>query len=268
MIDLHIHSTISHDGKASLREHCQKAIELGLKEAGFAEHLDLNNVDPHAGLHDYKRYQAEIEQARREFPALAVRMGVEASFMPQGQKTIRDFLEGKEYDYVLAAVHMVEGGKYTVSEEGPCRDFFSRRSAKECYEEFFELTLAAVKSGLFDAVAHLDVINRYGLTICPDWEWRLFYGLIRRIFERMTKRGMALEINTSGFRQTPGRPYPDRDLLKLYRELGGQMITIGSDAHKIENLASGVPQALKMARELGFSRVVTFERRNPKWLKI
>jgi histidinol-phosphatase (PHP family) len=84
----------------------------------------------------------------------------------------------------------------------------------------------------------------------------------------MIKRQMALEINTSGFRQSPGRTYPDQELVRLYRELGGKMISIGSDAHRADDLGSGCWQALSMAQKIGFDRVVSFERRQMQWIEI
>jgi histidinol-phosphatase (PHP family) len=268
MMDLHVHSTISHDGQASIRDYCLQARELGITELGFSEHLDLFPGDPHFGLHDYERYLAEVREARAEFPELKIRMGVEATFLPEIRKELQEYLEGKDYDYVLAAVHLLEGGRVTVSEESGCTELFSRREAADCYEEYFELTLEAVRSGLFDGLAHLDLINRYGLGYCPDWEWTACYGLIRRTFEGMLKRGMALEINGSGFRSQPARSYPDQDLIRFYRELQGEAVTVGSDAHKLEDLGGGIGQGLAILKYLGFARLTTFERRNPLWVEI
>ncbi len=266
MMDLHLHSAISHDGKAAIREICRKAQELGLSELGFTEHLDLYPKDPHFGLHNYAQYREEIAEARKEFPQLLIRMGVEATYLPSIRKELQDYLAGREYDYVLGAVHLVEGGGTTVSEEKGCRDLFQNRDAPSCYREYFELTLELVRSGLFDAVAHLDLINRYGLDYYPGaWDWQNFYGLIRRIYEGMIKRGMALEVNTSGLRQPLNRPFPDQDLIEFYRELEGKMVTVGSDAHRLENLGCGIGQTLSLLRHLGFSQVVSFERREPKW---
>jgi len=268
MIDLHIHSLISHDGKASIRENCLKAREIGLNEIGFSEHLDLFPSDPHFGKHDYEQYREEILNARKEFPDLKIRMGVEATYLPAIRKELQDYLADKEYDYVMGAVHLVKNGELSISEEDGCREFFSKKPAEDCYQEYFELILEAVRSGLFDAIAHLDIINRYGVDYCPDWEWQSCYGLIRRIFEGMIKRGIALEINSAGLRQSPNRTYPGQGLLEFYRELEGEMITLGSDAHKLENFGFGIGQAWNLARVLGFTKVVSFERRIPQWVEI
>ena len=268
MLDLHIHSALSHDAEPTIREYCERARETGMMELGFAEHLDLSPTDPHCGKHDYQKYRAEIAEARREFPELKIRMGVEATFLPSDKKVFMEYLDGKEYDYVLGAVHLLENVAANISEEEPCREYFSRKDAEQCYAEFFELTLELVKSGIFDALAHLDIINRFAVNYAPNWEWRPYYGMLRRIFEGMIKRQMALEINTSGWRQAPGRPFPETELVRLYRELGGKMVCIGSDAHRLEHLGCGCGRALELARELGFSQVVTFERRNMIWITI
>ena len=263
MIDLHIHSKISHDGENSILEYCQKAQQIGLKEIGFCEHLDLFPLDPHFDQHNYEQYLNEIQTARKEFPQLNIRMGVEVTYLPAIKKDIQKFLEDKEYDFVLGAIHLVEDGSFTVSEPEPARDYFSFKDPKACYEHYFELVLDAVKSGLFDGIAHLDLINRYGLNYFPDWEWRLFYGLLRRIFEGMMKRQMVLEVNTGGWRQLPSRPYPEPEVLKLYRELGGELITIGSDAHSLKELGFGFKKAIAILCELGFQSLASFEKRFP-----
>jgi histidinol-phosphatase (PHP family) len=268
MIDLHVHSTVSHDAKSTIDEHCAAALEKGLVEIGFSEHLDLCPTDKHCGLHDYARYKSEIESARKKFPGLKIRMGVEVSFLPADLAAVAAFLSGKDYDYALAAIHLVADGKFTVSEREPCLAYFATKTPEECYREYFGIALAAVRSGLFDGLAHLDIINRYGLEVEPEWEWRSYYAVLREIFEGVIKRNIALEINTSGYRQQPCRPYPDKDVIKLYRELGGNMITVGSDAHNTDNLGSGVPQAIKLAQSLGFKQLTSFERRVPQCLEL
>jgi len=268
MIDLHLHSHHSHDGEGEIADFCQRALELGLVEIGFLEHLDLYPLDPHFGLHNYERYLEEIERARRDFPELKIRMGVEVTYLPGIRKEIQEFLEDKDYDYVIGAVHLVEDGSFTVSEPEPARDFFSTRSPKECYEHYFELVLDATRSGLFDGIAHLDLVNRYGLNYYPDWQWQRFYGVLRRIFEGMIKRQMALELNLSGWGQLPARPYPEPSLLSFFQELGGELIYLGTDAHQPEQLGAGINPAIKLLKELGIKKLVSFEKRRVSWVSL
>ena len=268
MIDLHIHSQLSHDGKAKIKNYCEQAQKLDIKEIGFCEHLDLFPNDPHFGLHNYRIYQEEIERARQQYPNLKIRMGVEVTYLPEIEKEIAEYLENKDYDYILGAVHLVDDGNNTISEQEPAQLYFSRKSAEECYQGYFELALKSVKSGLFDGIAHLDLINRYGLNYFPDWEWRFHYGIIRRIFEGIIKRGMALEVNSSGLRELPKRAYPEKDLVKLYQELGGEIITIGSDAHSVEFLGAGLEELIQGLKALGVSRLASFERRNVQWIEL
>jgi len=268
MIDLHIHSQLSHDGKAEIKDYCEQALNLGIKELGFCEHLDLFPKDPHFGIHNYQLYKREMEKAREHYPNLKIRMGLEVTYLPEIEKEIREYLENKDYDYILGAVHLVDEGNSTISEQEPAQLYFGRKEKEECYQGFFELVLRAVKSGLFDGIAHLDLVNRYGLNYFPDWEWRFHYGIIKRIFEGIIKRGMALEINSSGLRELPKRPYPEKDLVKLYQELGGEIITIGSDAHSPEFLGAGLAEVIQELKSLGFSRLSSFERRNPQWIEL
>lgn len=157
MLDMHVHSLISHDAESSIRDYCEQASKAGVVEIGFAEHLDLCQADPHCGLHDYEKYREEILAGRKDFPALKLRMGVEVSCLPSVRKEILEYLSGKDYDFILGAAHLVRED-VTVSEPDGCREFFAKDGAEECYREFFELTLELVKSGLFDGLAHLDII--------------------------------------------------------------------------------------------------------------
>ena len=111
MIDLHLHSHHSHDGEGEIADFCQRALELGLVEIGFLEHLDLYPLDPHFGLHNYERYLEEIERARRDFPELKIRMGVEVTYLPGIRKEIQETICLRSYllrqlEIFLSLIHI------------------------------------------------------------------------------------------------------------------------------------------------------------------
>jgi hypothetical protein len=126
---------------------------------------------------------------------------------------------------------------------------------------FVDAAPARVKEVM--AECHLDLVQRYGVHHLKEFEFSRWYGQLRRILEGLIKREMALEINSSGLRQSPQSPYPSRAILKLFRELGGQLITLGSDAHQPVHLADGLEQCLELARNLGGFQVVSFQNRLP-----
>jgi histidinol-phosphatase (PHP family) len=263
--DFHVHTALSHDGSGSVLEYCERAVELQVREIGFCEHVDLDQHDPTFGLHDYERYRAEIEEARARYGArLTLRMGAEVGFVPRICAEIRDFLNEHRYDFVIGSVHAIADGRAGVSDEYEALETFARHSYLDAYYEYFELARELVVSGLFDVMGHLDLVRRFGAHHeTGPVEWGNFYGTLRRLFEGMIKRQMALELNTSGLRQPPRSTYPGRDLIRLYHELGGQTVTLGSDAHEPAFLASGIPAALDLARDFRL-RPVSFHERLPQ----
>jgi histidinol-phosphatase (PHP family) len=266
LMDLHVHSSFSHDGQGTIADYCRRAEELGLWGVGFCEHLDLDEMDPLCGMHDYEAFRAAIEDARACFGGrLRIRMGVEVGYLLRIEKEIAAYLETHPYDYVIGSVHTIFENA-GISSEYEALETFARHEFWEAYEEYFAAVLSLVRSGLFDVVGHLDLIERFGVNYRrEEMDRGRLYGIVTRIFEGMTLRRMALEVNASGLRQQPCSTYPGRKLLALYRELGGGMVTLGSDAHEPGLLASGIREAESLARSLGLEPV-SFCDRQPESL--
>lgn len=266
--DFHVHTSLSHDGQGTVMEYCEQAASLHMKAVGFCEHVDLDPRDFVSGQHDYERYRAEVEEARERFgDRLIIRMGAEVGYVPEIHHEIKKFLETHPYDFVIGSVHSINEGS-GISDEYEAVETFARMEVMEAYSVYFETVRQMVVAGLFDAVGHLDLINRYGVNYLPDrLSWGRFYGCLRRIFEGTIKRDMALEVNASGLRQAPQATYPPREILQLYREVGGEQVMIGSDAHSVKDLGAGVPAALKLTRDLGLNPFVCFKDRQPEEIK-
>jgi len=255
--DFHVHSSVSHDGSGTVMEYCERAVERHMRAIGFCEHVDLDERDITSGHHDYEAYRSAVDEARARFDGeLQVRMGAEVGFIPRIKDDIRAFLKERDYDCVVGSVHTIADGMAGVSEEYEALETFARHELMDAYHEYFDTVRQMVVTGLFDVVGHLDLIQRYGVKyLTGPLEWGQFYGVLRRIFEGVVKRQMAVEINSSGLRQNPESTYPPRQLLQLYREVDGEAVILGSDAHQPGDLGSGIPAAARLARELGLAHV-------------
>jgi histidinol-phosphatase (PHP family) len=167
-------------------------------------------------------------------------------------------------------VHLVEDGQEwaMISEEGKCEGYFAQRSVCEAYQPYFAEVRRAVESGLFDLIGHFDIAKRYGVRCYGPFDLSLFAAEVRESLELAVERGVGLEINTSGLRQAPHETYPGLEVLRWYRELGGRILTIGSDAHLVKDLGKGISDALDLAREAGFEAITLFEKREPRQLRI
>jgi len=270
VIDLHIHSTCSADGGASIADYARRARELGVGEVGLCEHADFDPRDRSYRYLDLARYDREMAAGRAAAPQIRLRQGVEITYQANLEAEIRAWLAGKGWDYVIASVHLVDydDGWAMVSEPSAVEAYFGRHSQRQAYLPYFEELLRAARSGLGNVLGHLDLVKRYGAAHFGRFEPTSFADEIRAVLRAAVEAGVGLEINTSGLRQAPGEPYPGLAVLRWYRELGGEILTVGSDAHRVEHLAASTDQALALALAAGFTAITTFEARVPQWITI
>jgi histidinol-phosphatase (PHP family) len=270
LLDLHVHSTCSADGASSIPGYARRAAALGLAEVGFCEHADFDPRDRSYGYLDLERYDREIAAGRAAAPGVRLRQGVEITYQASLEAEIRTWLAARTWDTVVASVHLVDyaDGWAIVSEPGAVEGYFASHSQRQAYIPYFEELLRAVRSGLGDVVGHLDLVKRYGAGHYGRFDPADFRDAIRAVLRAAVDGGVGLEINTSGLRQPPGEPYPGLAVLRWYRELGGEILTIGSDAHHVDHLGYGLVDALALARAAGFRAITTFEARQPRWIDL
>ena len=264
-VDFHVHTGMSHDGSGTVMEYCELAVDNGMKAVGFCEHVDLDPQDFVSGQHDYEEYRRSVEEARARLGhSIQIMMGAEVGFVPRISEDILQYLKEHQYDYVVGAVHTVFDGESGISDEYDALEAFARHDLWALYENYFDTVAEMVTSGLFDVVGHLDLVQRFGCQkLEEDVQWGRFYGVLRRIFEGAVKRQMPVEINTSGLRQHPQSTYPCKEILKIYKELSGEAVMLGSDAHKPTDLGAGIPAAVRLARELGLDPSFSLKDRLP-----
>lgn len=268
--DLHIHSTLSADGRSSIADDAARAASLGLADVGFCEHADFDPRDRSYRTLDCARYDREIEAARAALPAVRLRQGVEFTYQSGLETEIRAWLAGHPWDYVVASVHLVDypDGWALISERESSLAYFSTRSEREAYVPYFDELLRAARSGLGDLLGHLDLVKRYGTVAYGPFAPARFEEEVRTVLRAVVEAGMGLEVNTSGLRQGPAETYPGLTVLRWYRELGGEILAVGSDAHHVDELGAGHIEALDLARAAGFRAIATFEGRKPQWIAI
>lgn len=252
MIDSHVHSVHSGDSAAGLREMCARAVEIGLSEIAFTEHLDFTPTDISYKALSYPVWLAEVNALREVFEGrLVIRAGVEVDYQDRYRSQIEDYLSTHEFDYILGAAHYVDG---VIMEDHHL--YFPGKDVRDAYLPYFEAAHAAVESGLFDVLAHLDLCKRHGVRYYGPFRLDVFHAEVEGILKSVVQRNMAIEINTSGLRKSPGEPHPAIETLRLYKSLGGSVVTAGSDAHRPEHLGFGLQTAYNLAGQAGL-RVVS-----------
>jgi len=270
LVDLHVHSTCSADGRSSIADHARCAADLGLAEVGFCEHVDFDPRDRGYSYLDPACYAREVAAAQAAMPGLRLRRGIEITYQGCREDEIRAWLAAPAWDLVVASVHLLDvaGGWTIVSEARTSAAYFAARTRREAYLPYFEELLRAVRSGLGDVLGHLDLVKRYGVAHYGPFDPNAFRDEIGAVLQTAVESGVGLEINTSGLRQSPGEPYPSLPVLRWYRELGGEILTVGSDAHHAGDLGAGVAEALNLARAAGFRAIASFEARQVQWIDL
>ena len=270
LVDLHVHSTCSADGMSSITDYARCAAALGLAEVAFCEHVDFDRRDRDYGFFDAARYDRELAAARAAESRVRLHQGVEITYQSALDDEIRAWLGRDPWDYIVASVHMIDyaDGWAMISEPRTARAYFAHHSQRQAYIPYFQEVLRAVESGLGDVVGHVDLVKRYGVTYYGPFEPTSFEDEIRAVLQAAIEGGVGLEINTSGLRQLPGECYPDPAVLRWYREMGGEILAVGSDAHAAADLGLGVADAIGLAQALGFRAIAAFEARQLRWIDL
>ncbi len=273
IIDCHTHSTNSPDGESPAEEMIKKAIEKDLSAYALTDHCEVNrwfSID-HYGLepNEYDTYDfgRDFERSMQENTALKEKYSEKINFIcgiELGQAPF-DFglsdaiVSDKRLDFVIGSIHQVM----------PYDDFafidYAKKAVGPLLELYYENVYKLCKWNKFDVLGHLTYPLRY---IEGDKGIKVHEEIIRKSFKVLIENGKGIEINTSGLRQAYGKTFPDIYWLKIFREMGGKIISVGSDAHRSADLGKGVKEGAELAAEAGFEYLCYFKERKPNFIKI
>ena len=246
--DLHLHTRFSIDSRAEPRDYCLRAVQRGYGAICFTDHVDFERSDPGYGHFSYDRCRRAVAACREEFRGrLVVGFGAEIDYHHAWESDIRAFLRDRDFDYVLGGVHYLDDRVLVMREE-----HFAGKDQRLAYEEYFAEVARLARSGLCQGVAHFDMIKRMGSRLYGPYDARAYQDILMPIIGAMLEAGLALEINLSGYRHGLGGPLPGLDLLEMYREAGGRLVTIGSDAHRASDSCPDLPEIWRYVEERGF----------------
>jgi len=238
---------------------CKKAIINGLKGIIFTEHLDYGFPDEDYRDPPMKDYTAMIDTLRHAYPELCIGKGIEIGYQSGVIEMNKAFLDLYPFDFVISSVHTLGGLDLYDT-------YFEGREKEQVYIAYLQEVLASVKNFQnYDVVAHLGYIRRY--SPYPDFSMRFsdYTDLIDAILKQIISDGKGLDVNTSGYRmgykRNLGTSIPDLDILLRYKQLGGEIITIGSDAHKAGDVGSHFGECVEELNDLGFRHAFFFSNR-------
>ncbi len=263
--DTHMHSEYSGDSEASQESMIQSAVQKNLDGICFTDHLDLDFPgDSNVFLLDLPSYTASVqilqEKYRHTFPVL---LGIELGLQPHLAKKHTDLLDRYPFDFVIGSSHLVHGG------DPYYPDFYIGRDEDDCYLEYFNSILENIQSfDGFDVYGHIDYIVRYGPTRNKNYSYKKFRDVIDEILKLLILKGKGIEINAGGFKYGLGHPNPTEEIIIRYRELGGEIITIGSDAHSPEYVAFDFEKVASILKMAGFRYFTVFKQRKPTFIAL
>lgn len=253
--DYHLHTCFSDDSPAPMEDMVRRAIALGLDEICFTEHVDYGIKTE--GNCDYDACLAELNRMRTLYgDRITLRFGIEFGVQTHTADQYREDAARYPFEFIIMSCHQVQDREF-------CTGDFQRGRTQEAYQTAYyqEILDCTREYRDYSVLGHLDMIKRYDP--CGAYPDEKILPLAEAIFRQVIRDGKGIEVNTSCFRYGLADLTPSRRLLTLYRDLGGEILTLGSDAHEPRHLADRIPEVRESLKEMGFRTFCTYEKREP-----
>ncbi len=266
--DFHMHSNFSGDSEALMEEMVQKALSLGLTHICITEHYDPDYVylPGKEGMFELNTdsYLYELLKLREKYKGkISVGFGVELGLQPHLKRPLAIYSKAYDFDFIIGSSHICN------HKDPYYPAFFENRSEDDAHREYFESVLECVKTlPYFDVYGHLDYVVRYGPSKDLQYSYAKHSDILDDILRALIENEKGIELNTGAFRSGLSQPNPSADIIRRYRELGGEIITVGSDAHTASQIASDFDKACDILKTCGFRYYCIFQSRMPEYFKL
>jgi len=259
---MHVHTSDSPDADIPAWQLARRGYESNLSAIGFVAHVDLDPEDYCYGGFSAQNYDESINRAKAESEGrLLIMKGLEVGEPHLYEEQVKNLVDYSDYDFITGALHSVSGEGMILGAEA-----YAGGNPLDIVEQYFLETLLLVSTSDIDILAHLGLFRRglalAGLDYTFD-ETKLWPETVRKILETMIDRNIALELNTAGLRRIENTTYPTPQILEMFWEMGGRMVTIGSDSHREPHIFFGLDKGRELLLEKGFTTTLTFNRRVP-----
>jgi len=265
--DTHVHTNFSPDSTASPESMADAAITQGLKTLVFTDHCDIdypNIPDPDMFLLKKAQYFETLRDLREAYKnKLEILIGVEIGLAANQAEAITTFADGEPFDFVIGSSHVVYG------KDPYLPGYFDEMSEREGYELYFRSiaeNTQAIKC--YNVYGHLDYVVRYGPNKDRDYHPYDYLDIFDPALKTIIADGKGIELNTGGWTRGLNQAHPHFDLLKRYRELGGELITVGSDAHSPRSVGYGFDRAADLLKNAGFKYYAVFKAQKPHYFPL
>ena len=268
--DYHVHSAYSDDSEYPLEQVIRDAVAMGMDEICLTDHVDYGiKVDwdedgeiPYYGSRprmnvDYPHYMAQLHELQQRYgDCIRIKIGLEFGMQTHTIPRYRALFARYPLDFIILSIHQVDDQEFWT------QDFQRGRTQQEYHERYYEELLAVMQEYKdYSVLGHLDSITRYDKQ--GVYPFRRVRPIVEQILRCAIEDGKGIEVNTSSHRYGLSDTTPSVEILKLYRELGGTILTIGSDSHAPAYLGTHITETRTLLRELGFRQFCTFDRMQP-----
>ncbi|MDE5884967.1 MAG: histidinol-phosphatase HisJ family protein [Oscillospiraceae bacterium] len=289
LLDCHTHTNLSPDSDADPFHMYIRAEELGLKVWAITDHVELCRYYPQEFYQTEPRNEEDFFDYASVFENSVFRnhrwqsLFVNHAKQYQETRLIKDIIfcngielgepnadfqlaerlyQDQRLDFVIASLHELPG----------YLDFYfldyPQENIRDLLEQYFQILLEITKHDCYDVLGHLTYPVRYLAEAGIDISMQDYRNYIAEILKSVIRNGKGIELNTSGYRQAYGRPFPDEQLLRLYKDLGGMILTFGSDAHCPEDLGKGIPEGMALAKSCGFENAAYYLDHNAYYINL
>ena len=276
-IDYHVHTEFSNDSDYPMEKVVQDAIAMGLDEICFTDHVDYeaksdwedpdnliyqNNVAVSSHLIPitnvkYLNYYQTIQNLKKLYGnQISLKLGLEFGMQAHTIERFENLFKQYPFDFIILSIHEIE------NKELWNQNFQHNKTQQEYNEQYYESLLYLVQNyHHYSVLGHMDIIRRYDPL--GNYPFKNLKAIITEILKNVIADNKGIEINTSSYRYGIDDLTPSRDILKLYKELGGRILTIGSDSHKKEHLGAFIDKTKDELKSLGFKEFCTFDQMKP-----
>jgi histidinol-phosphatase (PHP family) len=267
LVDYHCHTNFSSDSHALMSDQCRAAIHKGVRQIAFTEHEDYNPRDTTSFFFKHAEYMKELARCREQFGSeLTIRAGIEVSEPHLHAARAAEVLARHDWDFVLGSLHWIGDGEINTFED---QFWLYRGDWRQSLRDYFTEMIALARDGDFDILSHIDYPARYGAKhYREEYDIGEYEDIVREVLRHVIARGKGIEINTSPWRRGLPNPNPPAAVVKWYRDMGGEILTLGSDSHAPKDVGAGIERAMDIARAAGFTRIAVFEQRKAIFVEI
>lgn len=261
--DSHMHTNFSSDSEAPMELMTERAIGLGMESICFTDHYDKDYGTDEFQL-DTEAYFKKIKLMQDKYAdKIEIRAGVELGLQVHLKEWMERYVTQYPFDFIIGSMHLLDG------KDPYYKEYFSEKNEKELLREYFQATSVNLDSfHAFQSLGHLDYLVRYLGPEAAGYTYPEFAEEVDEVLHKLITYEIALEINTGGYRSARSCPNPGKDVLKRYRDLGGELITIGADGHTPEQVGYKFDNIRGLLKDCGFRYYSIYRQKKPHFMEI